>query len=152
MEKQLVVFTLAGEYFSVDIASVEGIIMLQDITKVPHAPVFVEGVTNLRGSVLPVIDLRKRFGYATQDTTRDSRIIVVTLGEKNVGMIVDAVSEVLTVSENVIEPPHPIVSTVDTAFIVGIAKLDEHLVILLNLDKVLSLEEQAELHLLAATS
>jgi purine-binding chemotaxis protein CheW len=146
MEQQMVVFALAHEHFSVDIASVEGIVMLQEITKEPHAPSFVEGVTNLRGSILPVIDLRKRFGLAFQGTTKDTRIIVVTMNNKNVGMIVDGVSEVLTVSEQSIKPPAPKVTTVDPALIVGMAKVDERLIILLDLAKVLTSQEQAELH------
>jgi len=146
MDQQILVFALADEHFSVDIASVEGIVKLQEITKEPHAPSFVEGVTNLRGSVLPVIDLRKWFGLAFQETTKDTRIIVVTMSNKNVGMIVDAVSEVLTVSKQSIEPPPPMVTAVDTAFIVGMAKVDERLIILLDLAKALTSQEQAELH------
>jgi purine-binding chemotaxis protein CheW len=93
-----------------------------------------------------VIDLRKRFGLAFQGTTKDTRIIVVTMNNKNVGMIVDGVSEVLTVSEQSIKPPAPIVTTVDPALIVGMAKVDERLIILLDLAKVLTSQEQAELH------
>jgi purine-binding chemotaxis protein CheW len=145
MEKQLVVFELANEYYGVDIAAVEGIIKMQPITVVPHAPSFVEGVTNLRGSVLPVIDLRNRFGLQKEEITRNSRIITVTIQGVKVGMIVDAVSEVLRVSEDAIEPPPPMVTNVDTAFITAIAKVDDKLIILLDLAKVLSLQEQEEL-------
>jgi purine-binding chemotaxis protein CheW len=150
MDQQILVFALADEYFCVDIASVEGIVLLQEITKVSQQPFFVEGVINLRGSVLPVIDLRKRFGLAFQETTKDARIIVVTMGSKQVGMIVDVVSEVLTIPEQSIEPPPSMVTTVDTAFIVGIAKVDERLIILLDLAEVLTLQERAELHAMAS--
>jgi purine-binding chemotaxis protein CheW len=152
MEKQLVVFELANEYYGVDIAAVEGIIKMQPITVVPHAPSFVEGVTNLRGSVLPVIDLRNRFGLQKEETTRNSRIITVTIQGVKVGMIVDAVSEVLRVSEDAIEPPPPMVTNVDTAFITAIAKVDDKLIILLDLAKVLSLQEQEELQTLPANA
>jgi purine-binding chemotaxis protein CheW len=145
MERQLVVFELAEEHYGVDIAAVEGIIKMQPITSVPHAPYFVEGVTNLRGSVLPVIDLRKRFDLSQEETTRNSRIVVVAIQGTKVGMIVDAVSEVLRVSDEAIEPTPPLVTTVDTIFITGIAKVDQRLIILLDLSKVLSLEEQAAL-------
>ena len=145
MEKQLVMFTLGSEYFAVDIASVEGIIKMQSITVVPHAPSFVEGVTNLRGNVLPVIDLRKRFGLVLQDITKDARIIVVFLGGVKVGMIVDSVSEVLRIPEESIAPPPPMVTTVDLAFIHGIAKLNDRLIILLDLNKVLSTQEKQDL-------
>ena len=146
MEHQLVVFDLANEHYGVDIAAVEGIIKMQSITVVPHTPAFVEGVTNLRGEVLPVIDLRKRFGLPLdQARGKDTRIVVVEIDGKKVGMVVDAVSEVLRVSDEAIEPPSPIVTTVDSAFIRGIAKVDERLIILVELSKVLSTEEQAGL-------
>lgn len=145
MEQQLVVFDLAGEHYGVDIAAVEGIIKMQAITAVPHAPAFVEGVTNLRGKVLPVIDLRKRFGLAQGQATKDSRIVVVEMAGQTVGMVVDGVSEVLRISTEAIEPPSPIVTTVDSAFIRGIAKVGERLVILLDLGKVLTVEESASL-------
>jgi purine-binding chemotaxis protein CheW len=147
MEHQLVVFDLANEHYGVDIAAVEGIIKMQSITVVPHTPAFVEGVTNLRGEVLPVIDLRKRFGLPLdQARGKDTRIVVVEIDGKKVGMVVDAVSEVLRVSDQAIEPPSPIVTTVDSAFIRGIAKVGERLIILVELARVLSTEEQAGLH------
>lgn len=123
---------------------------MQLITAVPHAPSFVEGVTNLRGAVLPVIDLRKRFNLPPEETTKNSRIIHIVIDNVRVGMIVDAVSEVLRVPEEAIEPTPPIVTTVDSAFITGIAKLEGRLVILLDLGKVLSLNEQEKLMALSA--
>jgi len=145
MERQLVVFELGTENFGVNIQDVDGIIKMQEITKVPKALDFVEGVTNLRGSVLPVIDLRKRLKMKTRDETSDTRIIVVNMDAKKIGMIVDAVSEVLTIQEDTIEPTPPVVSTVETAFITGIAKVDNRLIILLDLVKVLSSEEKTAL-------
>jgi purine-binding chemotaxis protein CheW len=145
MEHQLVVFELANEHYGVEISAVESIIKMQTITVVPHAPDFVEGVTNLRGSVLPVIDLRKRFCLALQEINKSSRIVVVTIEGVKVGMIVDAVSEVLRISDEAIEPPPPMVTSVDTAFITGIAKVGDRLVILLDLPRVLSLQEKTEL-------
>jgi purine-binding chemotaxis protein CheW len=155
MEKQLVIFELANEHYGVDIAAVESIIKMQAITAVPHAPVFVEGITNLRGKVLPVIDLRKRFGLNCQENTRDSRIVVVSLNGAEVGMTVDGVSEVLSISDEAVEPPPPMVTTVDSTFITGIAKIGgqeerDRLVILLDLGKVLSIEEKRELQGIAA--
>ena len=164
MENQLVVFNLANEDYGVDIAAVDGIVKMQAITSVPHAPSFVEGVTNLRGEVLPVIDLRKRFGLPQGEITKDTRIINVDIDGTKVGMVVDAVSEVLRVAEGDIEPPSPIVMTGDgdaaspaggrNTFITGIAKVNDapdapgRLIILLDLAKVLSTEEQAELQTL----
>jgi len=152
MENQLVVFKLADENYGVSIASVESIIKLQAITKVPHAPKFVEGVTNLRGTVIPVMDLRKRFGLPYSKDTNETRIVVVELNGLMVGMIVDAVTEVLRVSEEAIEPPSALVATLDAAFITGIAKVGQRLVIFLDLTKVLSHEEQPGLQAVSAVA
>ena len=145
MEQQLVVFDLANEHYGVDIGAVESIIKMQAITAVPRAPSFVEGVTNLRGKVLPVIDLRQRFGFQAEEKTKETRIVVVEMANMTVGMVVDGVSEVIQVTEEDIEPPSPIVMTIDSAFITGIAKVGERLIILLDLSKVLSMEERADL-------
>ena len=145
MEQQLVIFELADEQYGLDIASVESIIKMQGITAVPQAPAFVEGVTNLRGVVLPVIDLRKRFGLANIDKSKETRIVVVEMGDTTVGMVVDAVTEVLRISSDSIEPPSPLVTTVDSTFITGIAKVEERLIIMLDLGKVLSVQEQGQL-------
>jgi purine-binding chemotaxis protein CheW len=145
MEHQLVVFELAKEHYGLDIAAVESIIKIQSITAVPHAPSFVEGVTNLRGTVLPVINLRSRFGLPEAEATRDTRIVVVDVDGTKVGMIVDAVTEVLRVPQEAIEPPSPLVVTSTSAFITGIAKVNEQLVILVDLGRVLSVEEKTEL-------
>jgi purine-binding chemotaxis protein CheW len=141
MENQIVIFELGTEHFGVEIARVESIIKMQPITQLPHVPSFVEGVTNLRGKVLPVIDLRKRFGLAVRETDKNSRIIVVSLDQSEVGMIVDEVSEVLTVPEGAVEPTPAITTGVDSAFITGIAKLDQRLVVLLDLQRILSANE-----------
>jgi len=148
MDNQIVVFEVSSEEFGVNIAAVESIIKMQPITHMPQAPAFVEGVTNLRGKLLPVIDLRKQFGLPPKDTDNSSRIIVVSVDQTQVGMIVDGVSEVLTVSDEIVEPAPSIATTVDSAFITGIAKLDGRLVILLDLDRVLSNQEQADLSIL----
>ncbi len=142
MEKQLVIFELAGEHFGIEIAVVESIVKLQEITKVPQMPDYMEGVTNLRGSVLPVIDLEKRFGIPTHERTRETRIVVVNLGRLKIGMIVSAVSEVLTIDDALIEPAPPLVTTVNSRFITGIARVENRLIILLDLNLVLSEEER----------
>jgi purine-binding chemotaxis protein CheW len=159
MENQIVIFELSPEYFGADIANVESIIKMQAITKLPHTPEFVEGVTNLRGKVLPIIDLRKRFGLSPRETDKNSRIIVVSVEQNEVGMIVDEVSEVVTIPEGIVEVAPAIATGVDTGFIKGIAKLGanggtaeqvDRLVILLDLAEVLSTKEQAELPALVA--
>lgn len=145
MESQLVIFELANEHYGVDIAAVESIIKMQDITAVPHAPSFVEGVTNLRGTVLPVIELRRRFGFPPSKETKDTRIVVIEIDGLTVGVIVDAVTEVMRVANDTIEPPSPLVTTIDSAFITGIAKIDKRLVILLDLSKVLTTQEHLDI-------
>lgn len=142
MINQLVVFRLANEYYGISIAAVESVIKLQPITFVPHAPMFVEGVTNLRGKILPVIDLRKRLGLTLQAETKHTRIMVTELNKTMVGMIVDSVHQVLHIAEEAIEPPSPIVTTVDSAFISGIARSDKRLIIVLDLEKILRPEEK----------
>jgi purine-binding chemotaxis protein CheW len=145
MENQIVVFELGSELYGMDIAAVESIIKMQTITRLPHSPEFVEGVTNLRGKVLPVIDLRRRFGLPPQEFNKNSRIIVISVNRTEVGMIVDGVSEVLTVPDQAVEPAPAIATTVNSVFITGIAKIDERLVILLDLERVLSAQEQESL-------
>lgn len=152
MEKQLVIFELGSENFGIDIASVEGINKMLDITKVPQAPSYVEGITNLRGSILPVIDLQKRFGLEIQERNNETRIVVANVAGVKIGMIVTAVSEVLTIDDSVIEPPPPMVSNINSEFIVGVAKIDKRLVILLDLAKVLSKEEQVKVTDLASVT
>lgn len=145
MEQQLVVFNLAGETYGINIAAVESIIKMQSITQLPQAPFYVKGVTNLRGTVLPVIDLRIRFGLQAEEAQRGTRIIVVTMGTLKVGVVVDGVSEVLRVQDETIGPLPSLVSTVNSAFLKGIVRLENRLIILLELGKVLDFEEQESL-------
>jgi purine-binding chemotaxis protein CheW len=140
-EEQLVVFELASESYGVDIGAVNTIIRMQSITEIPRSPDFVEGVINLRGSIIPVIDLRKRFGLAVGEATKASRIVVVEASGQMIGMIVDAVAETLRLSQDSIEPPSPIVTSLDSDYVRGVGKLESRLVILLDLDKVLSTKE-----------
>jgi len=150
MEKQLVIFELGAENFGIEIASVEGINKMMDITKIPKAPDYMLGITNLRGSVLPVIDLQKRFGMAEQEHTSETRIVVASMDGVKIGMVVSAVSEVLTIDDKVIEPPPPLMSNINSEYIVGVAKIDKRLVILLDLAKVLSADEKAQVAKVAA--
>jgi len=142
MEKQLVVFDLGSEQFGIEIAAVEGIVKMQEITKVPFAPPYMEGITNLRGMVLPVIDLKKRFGLPEEPTTKETRIITVSMDTVKLGMIVTAVSEVLTIDDSVIELPQAMITNVNSEFITGVAKIDSRLVILLDLSRILSDDER----------
>ena len=144
-ERQMVVFDLSGEAYGVNIETVREIIRMQAVTYVPDTPDFVEGVINLRGNVNPVVDLRKRFGLHVGEETDDTRIVVVDIGGDDIGVIVDAVTEVLRVSESAIEPTSALITTADSFYIEGIAKLGDRLLILLDLERVLSSEERESL-------
>lgn len=149
--RQLVVFELADETYGVDIYQVREIIRVPDVTKIPKTPAFVEGVINLRGGVIPVLDLRRRFDMPSFDGSDDARIVIVELGQHLVGMRVDRVTEVLRVEAGRVEPPSPYVTSVDSRFVVGIARLGEELVILLDLDLLLHDDEKRQLGKMAET-
>ena len=139
---QLVSFNLGAEEFGVDIGAVQEIVRMPEITKVPRSPDFVEGVVNLRGKIIPVVDLRKRFHMSVGAATKSTRIIIVMVAKRTVGMIVDAVSEVLRLDAASVEPTPDMVATqIDSAFLKGIAKLEGRLLILLDLDLILNQEE-----------
>jgi purine-binding chemotaxis protein CheW len=144
-EIQLVVFDLASEHYGVDISDVREIMRMQNITKVPGAVSYVEGVINLRGKVLPVLDLRKRLGLKVAEQTAESRIVVVDIADGEVGVIVDAVTEVLRVPNSAIEPPSSMVAQGNSDYLRGIAKLTDRLIILLDLNKLLSSKADAEM-------
>lgn len=141
--RQFVSFVVAGEEFGVNILTVQEIIRPIDITRVPHAPDFVEGVINLRGRILPVIDLRTRFGFPERAQDDDTRTVVVEIGNQTVGFMADSVREVLRVDVTAIEPAPELAVGIDAGYLRGVAKLDERLLILLDLESLLS-DEEAE--------
>jgi len=146
-EEQLVSFKIENEEFGVNIEEVQEIIRLPEITRVPQAPFFVEGVINLRGNTLPVIDLRKRFDLEVAKKTNATRIMVANVEEKTTGIIVDSVSEVLRLSKEAIEPPPPIVAGIEAKYLRGMGKLNngengKKLLILLNLKEILTVRKE----------
>ena len=144
-ERQLVVFSLGGEVYGVNINTVREIIRMQDITRVPNAPEFVEGIINLRGKVIPIVDLRRRFALDEAEQSENSRIVVVDIAGEDIGVTVDAVTEVLRIAGDSVEPTGDVIATDDSYYIEGIAKVGDSLIILLDLDKVLGTEDQAAL-------
>lgn len=140
-ERQVVLFELGGESYGLDIGAVNEIIQMQPITRVPKSPFFVEGVINLRGKVIPVVDMGKRFGLEKAERTRNNRIVVVDINGTTIGIVVDAVTEVLRIQTASIEPASTIVTAGDTDYLQGIAKLGDRMVILLDLGKVLSKDD-----------
>lgn len=141
-EIQLVAFKVGTEDFGVDVRKVEGVISLVDITRMPRAPEFVEGIINLRGQVIAVIDLATRLQIPASQRGSETRIVVVESQEVKVGLVVDS-PEVINIEEDSVEPS-PALATggVESSLIRGVAKIDERLLILLDLDGVLSEEER----------
>lgn len=141
-ETQLVIFRLAKEDFGLDISQVREIIRMQDITPMPHAPKFIEGVINLRGQIIAVMDLAKRFSLDAQKRSDKTRIVVTETHGTTVGFVVDEVPEVLRMSLDSIEKtPDLMESQIHTDFIKGVGKVKDKLIILLDVDRVLSKEE-----------
>lgn len=166
MKEQLVVFKLDQELYGVNVTQVQSIIPMQEIVTVPNAPMFIEGVVNLRGAIIPVVDLRSRFNLSQpapaeiesngKHSQKKQVIVIIELDDLMVGLIVDRVTEVIRIAEEDIEPPSPLLASVDTAYLRGIGKFrkekeegeqeDEgQLVILLDLNRVFSLDEQQAL-------
>jgi purine-binding chemotaxis protein CheW len=137
-ELQLVSFLLGAEEYGLDILLVQEIIRMTNITGVPQVPDFVEGVINLRGRVIPVIDLRKRFGLPAHASSHDSRIVVVSADHDTIGLIVDAVSEVVRVPSEALEPPPDLLAGTATEFVRGMAKLDDRLIMHLDVARVIA--------------
>ena len=140
---QLVSFTLADEEYGIEITKVQEIILLGEITRVPQTPPFIKGLINLRSTVIPIVDLRLRFGLTEQPATDETRIMVVNVRGKTIGIIVDAVSEVLRISHDQIAPPPPTVAGLERDYLTGLVKLDKRLLILLDIDQILVQEETA---------
>jgi purine-binding chemotaxis protein CheW len=133
-ELQIVVFELAGDHYGLDIGRLFEIIRHQPVTPVPRSPAYVKGVVNLRGRIIPVIDLRTRFGMPPAEPTKETRIVVADISATHVGLMVDSVSEVTVVPADLVEPTPGVATGVDAEFLRGIAKLGNRLILLLELD------------------
>ncbi|HYM61255.1 MAG TPA: chemotaxis protein CheW [Thermoanaerobaculia bacterium] len=136
-----VTFWLAGETFALPVTHVYEILRVTGVTRVPHAPAMVRGVTNMRGRVLPVIDLRVRLGLSSAEPTPQSRILVVTSRGRSLGLLVDAVQQVERIQRETVQPPPPDVMTTQSDYIIGVCDLGARLVILLDVDRILILRE-----------
>lgn len=142
---RLVVFRLAGEMYGVNVASVESIGIMAPITRMPRTPSYISGIINLRGRVTPVVDLRRRLGLTEAAYTHDTRIVVVEHNFEQIGLLVDAVTEVRPASTGEIEPPSALITDVGTEYIAGVIKAENHLIIMLDLAKVLRREDRDRL-------
>ena len=139
---QLVTFRIGNEEFGFDIFKVKEINRMLNITQIPNSQSSVKGVVNLRGSVIPVISLREKLNFSEVEYDNNTRIIVVEYKNKNIAFIVDQVSEVLRIDSSIIEKPPEMTTSVESAYISGVAKLENRLLILLELDKILTSKEE----------
>ncbi len=151
---QVVTFRLGGEKFGMDVLQVQEIIRYSEPTPVPNMPDFIRGVTNLRGTILPVLDLRRRFGMTPGDYghSETAIILIAYVDTKLVGLIADSVADVLFFPKDRLSPPPDLFNHVDTEFIQGMGEMRNELIILLNLDKILSVEEMKKQGMLAKTT
>lgn len=139
---QLVSFKIGNEEFGIDIFNVKEINRMVNITKVPNSPDYVEGIINLRGKVIPVIDLRTKLGMPKKEHDKDTRIVVADIDGRTVGFLVDAVSEVLRIPRNITEAPPALTTGINSDYITAVGKLEDRLLTLLDLTKVLAKEEK----------
>lgn len=144
-ERQIVAFCLAEETYGVDIGSIREVIPVQKIIPVPRAPEFVEGIINLRGKVIPVLDLRQHFGFEKKPKDPNQRIMLTEVDGDSIGVIVDMVSSVMRIPEESIEPPATVIIGQDIKYIQGIAKVDDKLLVLLDLTRIINDAEQRTL-------
>ncbi|MDI6726512.1 MAG: chemotaxis protein CheW [Smithellaceae bacterium] len=140
---QFVTFKLGDEEYAIDILQVREINIMKGVTKIPSSPSYVEGVVSQRGKVIPVVSLRKKFGLPAQDHRSQAKIMIIEISGVNFGVIVDSVEEVLRIPSDVVEPPPPLAVGKSCEFIMGIAKLEERLIILVELGRLLAIEELA---------
>lgn len=147
---QLVSFKLGKEFYGIEITKVREIILIAEITRIPETPHYLKGLINLRSTVIPVIDLRARFGLPEGELSDESRIMVLQARGRTIGIVVDAVSEVLRVKHDQIAPPPPTVAGLGRDYLSGLVKLDNRLLILLEIDKIFGEDEMAALRSAAA--
>ena len=151
-EIQIACFRLGEDVYAADIMRIKEIIRPQKLTSLPKSPAFVEGVLNLRGTVIPVIDLRKRFDFPDAAHGKNARLLIVTVGRQLLGLEVDEVTEVITIHVKDIKPPPQVVNGVSSEYLVGVCLAKESLIMLLNLDKILTNRESSELSTIAGES
>lgn len=142
---KVVVFQLGDEEYGVDVHQVISIERMEEMTRVPNTPDFVKGVINLRGVVTPIIDLHERFSLEGTTYTDRTRIVIVSVDNMNVGLIVDSANDVIDIPTDLIEPPPEVIGVVRAEYLHGVAKLEDRLLILLHLNKVLSTDEVTEI-------
>ncbi|PAB59208.1 chemotaxis protein CheW [Anaeromicrobium sediminis] len=144
-EKQYVIFKLDNESYGVDIMNVKEIIEYKETVKVPNALNFIEGIINLRGEIVPIVNLKKRLKTGNTMVTNDTRVIVINIQDRQVGFMVDEASQVIRISEENIEPAPELIAGIDKRYIMGVGKLEDKIVILLDLEFILTEDEKAKI-------
>ncbi|WP_295154662.1 chemotaxis protein CheW [uncultured Brachyspira sp.] len=140
----LVTFRLGSGEYAIDIMQAKEIIKMEKITLIPNAPDFVEGVINLRGNIIPIIDLKKRFNLEETEGDKNTGIIIVKIEDVDMGIIIDAISKVVSISNSDIQPPPPMLSGIGQKYIKGVGKLEDKLLVVLDLEKLFSTDEEEE--------
>ncbi|HUJ77351.1 MAG TPA: chemotaxis protein CheW [bacterium] len=150
--RQFISFSVGDEEYGLELLRVKEVIRVREITWLPKAPSFVKGIINLRGDVIPIIDLRDKFGLESREQTAQTRVIVVEVEGRLMGMVVDSASQVVRIPADQIEPPPPVMGGLSQDFINGVGKLDDKLIILLNVDAILNSEELVALSTVETTA
>ena len=138
----LVTFRLGSGEYAIDIMQAKEIIKMEKITLIPNAPDFVEGVINLRGNIIPIIDLKKRFNLEEIEGDKNTGIIIVKIEDVDMGIIIDSISKVVSISNSDIQPPPPMLSGIGQKYIKGVGKLEDKLLVVLDLEKLFTTDEE----------
>jgi purine-binding chemotaxis protein CheW len=141
MGNQLITFSIAGELFGVEILKIQELIGFKDVTQVPNLPPYILGVINLRGNVIPVIDLRKKFKMKAVEYDKFNVIIVLNIQKRSIALVVDSVHDVVSIPDEKINETPSFTTKIDTSFIKNISHIDDKLVVILDSDKILSIDE-----------
>lgn len=140
-QSKVIVFRLEDQEYGTDIQKIRSIERLEEVTRIPNVPEFIKGVINLRGEVIPIIDLKERLKLGQAVPTTDTRVLIVEIDDIQLGVIVDAATDVIDIDSSMVDPATSIMNGIHGAYLKGIAKLNNRLLILLNLERVLSNEE-----------
>ena len=140
----LVTFRLGSGEYAIDIMQAKEIIKMEKITLIPNAPDFVEGVINLRGNIIPIIDLKKRFNLEETEGDKNTGIIIVKIEDVDMGIIIDSISKVVSIANSDIQPPPPMLSGIGQKYIKGVGKLEDKLLVVLDLEKLFTTDEEDE--------
>jgi purine-binding chemotaxis protein CheW len=150
--RQFISFSVGEEEYGLELLRVKEVIRVREITWLPKAPSFVKGIINLRGDVIPIIDLRDKFGLESREQTAQTRVIVVEVEGRLMGMVVDSASQVVRIPADQIDPPPPVLGGLSQEFITGVGKLEDKLIILLNADAILTVDEKVALSSIDTTA